>query len=100
MAPVPELLRLVDSSERWTKCHLWCGAFANRVPFYAGQRAIVALWEAANDQHIPHHRTLVNDCGLMTCVRLDHWHLGRYGEAVQVARQRRIEAHMAALQAA
>ncbi len=71
----PHIFRLVDTSERCTPCHFWDGSFYNRIPYYNGKRAIVALWEAVHEGPLPKGHHLLDTCKVSTCVRLDHYRL-------------------------
>lgn len=95
MDRTPYILRLVDRSERFTKHHLWDGRFRGRVPWFDEQRAVIALWEQANEGPLPKGHTLLNECGLGTCVRLDHWRLVPFLQMLREVRRRTGERFLA-----
>lgn len=88
MDRTPYILRLVDRSERFTKHHLWDGSFWKHVPWFNGKRAIVALWEQENDGPLPKGHTLLNECGLNTCVDLNHWRLRPVPQVIRELKRR------------
>ena len=100
MQPVPYILRLVDTSERFSRHHLWDGPRCGGVPYFNGRRAVLRLWELKHGEHIPFRYTLINECGYLGCVRLDHFRLGTLSEALRAALRRRMERHLAAIEAA
>jgi hypothetical protein len=66
------VLPLVDRSQRFTKCWLWCGDFRGRVPIHRREHATKLVWEEVNNQPLPTRTVLEPVCGHMTCVNPEH----------------------------
>lgn len=86
------VLHLVDRTQRFTPCWLWCGAFCNRLPIHRGKAAEVLVWEEVNQDRVPIGSVLFSLCGHATCVNPDHRLVKRKKDAFkeQLARNKQL----------